>query len=510
VSITVAELVEIPILRTTIVAGVSGAGNRVNRAHACELEDPWNWLDRGDLLMTNGIGTPKKSAEQVDYVERLADAGVAAVALAGDLAPRLSPEMTRAAERCGLPLLDTAYDVPFSALAQAVADANRGEDGLRLSRTAAIYERLRSAMVEDQDPSALLARLAEDLGCRLEVIDLATRRLAFRPAEPPPAPLEAALAGFGPDGERLPAIARFTTTEGPGIAVPIPSRHPAVLVATSFGRKPPALDLMQHVSAIAALQLERRQGEWLRSFRRESELLDSLLGGEPDASTRRAFDDLGWTGGDLIIMRTDPADRLADRIEDVDFILRSWAVPHLVTRDGDSVLILAPDAGGGLEALVDRIPGEDPIGAVRGIRTADRIPTAAREAGWALTRPARQGRLALYGDTRGRFLPATVPDAELAVAEVLGPLLDYDERNGTELVATLAALLLNLRTPKQAADKVFIHRQTLVYRTRRIEEITGRSLRDPGDISELWLALRSLDSLRGTRLTDGGGGLPNG
>jgi hypothetical protein len=38
-----------------------------------------------------------------------------------------------------------------------------------------------------------------------------------------------------------------------------------------------------------------------------------------------------------------------------------------------------------------------------------------------------------------------------------------------------------------------LHKQTLVYRIKRVEELTGRRLDDTGDVAQLWLALRSLE-----------------
>ncbi|MHB1570831.1 MAG: PucR family transcriptional regulator ligand-binding domain-containing protein, partial [Solirubrobacteraceae bacterium] len=52
--ITVGELIDIPHLRTRLHAGVSGRDNPITWAHSCEVPNPWNWLEAGDLLMTNG------------------------------------------------------------------------------------------------------------------------------------------------------------------------------------------------------------------------------------------------------------------------------------------------------------------------------------------------------------------------------------------------------------------------------------------------------------------------
>ena len=42
-----------------------------------------------------------------------------------------------------------------------------------------------------------------------------------------------------------------------------------------------------------------------------------------------------------------------------------------------------------------------------------------------------------------------------------------------------------------AAAQLHVHKQTLVYRMRRIEEITGRSLDSTEDVATLWFALRA-------------------
>ena len=47
------------------------------------------------------------------------------------------------------------------------------------------------------------------------------------------------------------------------------------------------------------------------------------------------------------------------------------------------------------------------------------------------------------------------------------------------------------RSWQRAADRLHVHKQTLVYRIKRIETLTGRSLSDTADVAELWLALQA-------------------
>ncbi len=74
--------------------------------------------------------------------------------------------------------------------------------------------------------------------------------------------------------------------------------------------------------------------------------------------------------------------------------------------------------------------------------------------------------------------------------EVLGGLLAYDEKRGGGLVQTLEAYLDLGGGMQEIADRLYIHRNSLIYRLRRIEELTGRLLADPHDRLLLHLGLK--------------------
>ncbi len=70
------------------------------------------------------------------------------------------------------------------------------------------------------------------------------------------------------------------------------------------------------------------------------------------------------------------------------------------------------------------------------------------------------------------------------------PLVDYDEKNNSELVDTLDILLkCDLSIPR-TAEHFFIHENTLRARLKRIEKITNRNLKKPYDLFALMLGLQ--------------------
>jgi DNA-binding PucR family transcriptional regulator len=72
----------------------------------------------------------------------------------------------------------------------------------------------------------------------------------------------------------------------------------------------------------------------------------------------------------------------------------------------------------------------------------------------------------------------------------LGRLREYDRLHGAQLVQTLAAYFAAGRSLSATAERLHTHRNTVLYRLHRIEELTKAKLRDPAIELELQVALR--------------------
>jgi purine catabolism regulator len=88
----------------------------------------------------------------------------------------------------------------------------------------------------------------------------------------------------------------------------------------------------------------------------------------------------------------------------------------------------------------------------------------------------------------------TDPDALRAFADsLLSPLDVYDRDHEGELITSLQAFLEHNARWESAAAELYVHRHTLRYRMRKVEELTGRDLSSSFDRMEFWLALRARD-----------------
>jgi sugar diacid utilization regulator len=72
----------------------------------------------------------------------------------------------------------------------------------------------------------------------------------------------------------------------------------------------------------------------------------------------------------------------------------------------------------------------------------------------------------------------------------LGPVLDYDAQQGTELLRTLQEYLIAGNSPTQAAKALHVHPNTVARRLERIGQLLGADWQEPVKSLEIHLALR--------------------
>src|SRR6266704_5941745 len=177
-------------------------------------------------------------------------------------------------------------------------------------------------------------------------------------------------------------------------------------------------------------------------------------------------------------------------------------IPLAGPYDGTYVLLLPaePDPGDALRRVLAK--ADQAIGA-GGRLTLVAGPVARDPAGYATAFRVARGAAALRrASGRGGFvdvgrlglsallLETGTPDAlRRFAADVLHTVAEHEERHGGDLLATLRAWLSAGCSTAAAADALVVHRNTVTYRLGRIEQLTGRSLRDSRVRLELELAL---------------------
>lgn len=84
----------------------------------------------------------------------------------------------------------------------------------------------------------------------------------------------------------------------------------------------------------------------------------------------------------------------------------------------------------------------------------------------------------------------SIPEVVEFTDQVIGPLVRYDEQHRSALVQTIDAYFTHHGNISQTAESLFIHRNTLLYRLDRIQELTGHNLNQANMRLALQLALK--------------------
>lgn len=158
--------------------------------------------------------------------------------------------------------------------------------------------------------------------------------------------------------------------------------------------------------------------------------------------------------------------------------------------------VVAVRGPAGEEAVLDVL--ERTSGAHVGVSppylTLQDTPRALRLARLALAGSrGRAAGVARFEDTPVALLVAASPDEAARVGrEVFARLLELPSDEQSRLLDTLEHWFKAGGSAADAAGRLYCHRNTVRYRLRKLEELTGRSLQDPRAVADLAIALGAL------------------
>lgn len=259
----------------------------------------------------------------------------------------------------------------------------------------------------------------------------------------------------------------------------------------------PDLSVLHHVTAVAALEIEKQVAEYERRRRLGSELLAGMIDGRVSSGSAERLISERRLSEETAILACCTGEGQTGEHSDLHVRLELRGVPHLLLRRAPLLTALIPDTPDSVSAFREEMDSSFPIGLSDPIGNVSRAPDAQREAQWALREAQSSGEpTARYGQNSALspFMPRNLSEAESAVQQILGPLIEYDATHDSQLVESLQTFLAHNRSWRKAAESLCIHKQTLVYRMRRAAEITGRRLDQTQDVAELWLALQAAEA----------------
>ncbi|WP_053851013.1 PucR family transcriptional regulator [Streptomyces sp. NRRL B-24085] len=543
---TLASLVHHSALKLTVRAGEDRLDVPVRWAHVSELADPVPYMEGGELLLITALKLDAEDPQAMRrYVKRLAGAGVVGLGFAvGVNYDEIPAALVDAAREEGLPLLEVPRRTPFLAISKAVSAAIAADQYRSVTAGFAAQRELTRQALTD-GPEGLLAALASQVDGWAALYDAsgavvaaapewAGRRAARLTADVErlrerPVPASSVVGGTADNDDRVELHSLGT------------GRRPRAALAVGTAAAPGTAERYAVHSAIALLTLTTERSRSLHAAEQRigTAVLRMLLAGEPEHARTVAGDLYGGlldAPFRLVVAETvavssvriaadGPArvpstaalaaaahtngDPLGTLTETVESAAARAGESVLAVPEGERLVVLAADGGAAATACAEyavaleaartreQAGAADEAELVVGVSApAGPIAAAAayKQAEQALSVARRRGRVYVEHEqlASGSVLPLLADDAVRAFADgLLRPLYEHDATGRGDLVASLRAWLSRHGQWDAAAADLGVHRHTLRYRMRRVEEILGRSLDDPDVRMELWLALKT-------------------
>jgi purine catabolism regulator len=533
-----------PLADAEVIAGEAGLDHEVTWPATLRVRPPaFEPLSGHELALVSleMLRLLDDSLSLAQLIGRLADRGVAGVVVVG----WVDPAAIERAERAQLPLLHLPDSYHFADLGPAVSRVI-GELRTRLYQLGVdVHQQLAEVSMAGRGLVGIVERLAHLSGRRTALLDVAGGLIhCATPPEAlidvsalgevfPPAELLRARLTMGSDNRGEPPTVRIPLSPGEGLIAPVAIREAIVgyLMLLSavgdFGDDDQVV--LARGSMVCALEMAKQEAVTEAERRLRGDFFDDLLGSSVAHESTEALLNRGrLLGYDLqrsyvaLAIAPDASERLAGRVgatidrlarEVSEYLSGRGAIGLVAHRRQAVALFLASDAVGDLssvvrfaESLRDYLTG--PVGisisigvgsyhpGIAGLRIAYHEAEQAGQIGREFFGPDQVttfSDLGLY-----RLLYAFRQSSELAAfcEETLAPLTDYDAKNGTALVETLEAFFRCDASLRTAADALYLHRNSLAYRLRRISEITGLNLDNLEDRFRLQLALKGLRLVR--------------
>ncbi|MEU0791315.1 PucR family transcriptional regulator [Amycolatopsis sp. NPDC005961] len=438
---TVKTLLGLPGLRLRPLAGADLLDRPVTRIYVTELPDPGRYLSAGELVLS-GLLWWRRPGDAEPFVAALARAGAAALAASGADSGGIPAEVVEACERHRIPLLEVPTDLSFSVITEQVVLA-------LAAASESARKRLQAAA--DAPVETLLESASAELGLPCWVLSGLGRVVAGAAPLPVPAP---------------DVVRRYAAKESGSLTVvPVEGRHAVPwLIAVGGPLSTAQAELAEELSGLVGVTRAR------------------MADPEPELPGEAR----------VVALRTEGSDESRD-------VLRE------LLPDG----LLLKSTGDTSFAATTSSPSPAELSTVEPLLRASRIlcgvsDPAPREearevAGYALAVAARRtGRVVVVpaGEVDAHeLLLAGAPDRLRAALRrrVLGPLLEYDAEQHTDLVHTVRVFLECSGSPTRAAKALHVHVNTLRYRIGRAGELLGADLTEFTDQLDVYLALRAGD-----------------
>lgn len=536
-SITVREILKMKEWSScTVIAGEKGLDREVFYIDSMEVPDIIPWLKEKELLITTAYAVKDSEETLLGIIRALAENHSSGIALKTIFFGEITEKIKQTANELEVPMIEIPKDTPAIDLTNPLMKKIVSVQNRKLEFNKAMNEKFLAVQIEGGSFEGIAKILGELMECQILVTDNRQNVICCFPEDLPSKQewLISENAGEITASERLQSCA---PTRKEGIAVHTEEQQEIwtqgvyvkarcsgyLYVIGNPGQFNEMSEIAVRQGAVyLALEFSKKGLMEQKEYHQDNSFFLDLIGGnilsEEDALRRAGG--LHWPAFPyyMVVSDIDGFEEIVRRkseeeIQDIKDeivqihkdILKKWKYRCFIGNKSDSFHCLftrqadRQEIKSCMEEIQEQINKTMGIvitvGISREIQRYSDFSKAYKETRTVITigKKYNNKKICFIEELRmeqALFEMSKMDVLRQFVSETLQILEDYDSRHGSCLVDTLRVLTKNLGARKETAEELYLHRNTLTYRIRQIEQLTGYDLNDPEVLFRLQLALK--------------------
>lgn len=505
-SLLVEEVIHLPSFKKIeVIAGKNGLKNYCKHITILETPEGLNWMKGGEFLLTAGYALYGEGKSKQDMVLNAYNKGVAAIGIKENrYFGEIDSKLIEDADKYSIPLIKISNDAFYTEVVSSFYDLlfyKKNEHILNLNDK---YEKLLNLSFENKDINGILHSLSNILSSNVILFDDNLNFLNSHIIEPRSYKGISLYYPFNREGKIIikdivEPYLNYKTNNTYISIYPIMRKTDIVAYLYLVGsNKVSELEdtAIKYGKSIISMKLER---EWIIGLRQTSFnkiLVETMLNNEnlTEEFYNNVEKELGW---DKEGRFTGLCIKIYDNPEDVDMSSKIYESLDKILgfnnylyfeQSNEFFIFLKLESNAHLKDIVEAIKKEVDnkskntivtIGVSNTYTSLRKIKKLYNES--YLAALFDKNKIVYYDflNTIKLLYPLREDDGiKDYYSGTIGKLVEYDIENKASLVETLEFYFRYDFNNKVTASKLFIHVETLRYRLKRIEEITGYSIND--------------------------------
>ena len=519
------------------IAGKNGLGHQVKWTHIINDSDVVSWVSEGDLLLSNGQGISKDEAAQKKFIFDCIQTGLCGVVFAiGKYLNRIPESVIRIAEENDFPIITIPYSIRFVDITHAIHERILSDKNNLTEKVFKIHDVLTNLVVEGCSLEKFASTMASILNRSVTIEDMELKILAYSLVGPTDEVRSRSIKeGYTPPEvvsylRKLGVFERIQKDPKPQYLKPIPAMGikferivaPILIGDQLFGyiwiiANGDSLTQLDYLAIergaiVAALILSRDLAVYEAEQRGKSKIIDQLIDADSNDLTFEAdeiIERLGMSGDYQIINvvniqeELNPIRTLSQFL--TEKLKKTGFQPTIIERTKSLLIIFNTSKTENIEKFTEFLLNFAKQNDQHWVIGISQITNSIENFKKAFHEGSDASRIGMifgknepscwYYEKLGFLIwlidtPLDVINAN-HYYRIVESMHQYDDERNADIVKTLEIYFSTFANAQETARILFIHRNTLRQRLKKIHDIWNMDFEDSLEMLNLFYAIKA-------------------